>query len=196
MKSIIKITALALFPAVMLSVSGCMDTGMKGTEQVDVIGLDNGAIIMDTVTIRATVVAKDMTKGTITLASDAGGKDTFKVGKDVPDISNINVGDRITAVVREEVAVFVGVDVPDSVAAAGGVMVSPDGGAGGTIVATMQVTGVVAAVDVKKHKVTFKLEDGSSKTVKVNKDLDLALLPVGETVTVQVGQAVAVSLEK
>ena len=195
MKSIIKITALALFPAVMLSVSGCMDTGMKGTEQVDVIGLDNGAIIMDTVTIRATVVAKDMTKGTITLASDAGGKDTFKVGKDVPDISNINVGDRITAVVTEEVAIFVGVDVPDSVAAAGGVMVSPDG-AGGTIVATMQVTGVVAAVDVKKHKVTFKLEDGSSKTVKVNKDLDLALLPVGETVTVQVGQGVAVSLEK
>lgn len=195
MKPIIKITTLALFPVVMLSVSGCMDKSMKGTEQVDVIDLDNGAIIMATVTISATVVAKDMTKGTVTLASDAGGKDTFKVGKDVPDISNINVGDRVTAVVTEEVAVFVGVDVPDSVAAAGGVMVSPDG-AGGTIVATMQVTGVVAAVDVKKHKVTFKLEDGSSKTVKVNKDLDLALLPVGETVTVQVGQAVAVSLEK
>ncbi len=195
MKSITRNTAMVLIPIVMLSISGCMNKGMKGTEETAVVGMDNGAILVDTMTIKATVIAKDMTKGTVTLASDAGGKNTYKVGKDVPDISEINVGDRLTAVVTEEVAVFVGADVPDSVSAAGGVMVSPDGVAG-TVVATMNVTGVVASVDAKKHKVTFKLEDGSSKTVKVSKDLDLAQLPVGETVTVQVGQGVAVSFEK
>ena len=55
---------------------------------------------------------------------------------------------------------------------------------------------VVASVDEKKRKVTFDLEDGSSKTVKVNKDLNLSRLPVGETVTIQVGQGLALSIEK
>lgn len=196
MKQIIKLTTMALLPIVMISVSACFDNGMKGEEDVAVMATDNGVIIVDTMTINATVVSKDIAKGKITLASDAGGESTYTVGKDVDDISDMNVGDRITAVVTEEVVVVVGADVPDTVAAAGGVMVAPDGSAAGAVVATMKVTAVVAAVDTKKRKVTFDLEDGSSKTVKVNKDLDLSLLPVGETVTVQVGQGLALSIDK
>lgn len=196
MKSLVKLTTMALLPIVMISVSACFDKGMQGEEDVAVVAMDNGVIIVDTLTINATVVSKDMAKGKITLASDAGRESTYTVGEDVDDISDINVGDRITAVVTEEVAVFVGADVPDTVAAAGGVMVAPDGSAAGAVVATMKVTGVVASVDEKKRKVTFDLEDGSSKTVKVNKDLDLSRLPVGETVTIQVGKGLALSIEK
>lgn len=196
MKSIVKLTTMALLPIVMFSIGACADNGMKGEEEVAVVAMDNGVIIVDTLTVNATVVSKDMANGKITLASDAGGESTYTVGEDVADISDIDVGDRITAVVTEEVAVFVGADVPDTVAAAGGVMVAPDGSAAGAVVETMTVTGVVSSVDEKKHKVTFTLEDGSSKTVKVNKDLDLSNLPVGETVTVQVGQGFALSIEK
>ena len=196
MKSIVKFTTMALLPIVMFSIGACNDNGMKGEEEVAVVATDDGVIIVDTLTINATVVSKDMTEGEITLASDAGGESTYTVGEDVADISDINVGDKITAVVTEEVVVAVGADVPDTVAAAGGVMVAPDGSAAGAVVETMKVTGVVASVNAKKHKVTFTLADGSNKTVKVNTDLDLSLLPVGETVTVQVGQGLALSIEK
>lgn len=195
MKSIAKFTALALLPIFMLSSAACL-AKMKGEEEVTSVAMDNGVIIVDTMTVNATVVSKNMDKGKITLKSDAGGKSTFKVGKDIGDISGINVGDRVKAVVTEEVAVVVGADVPDTVAAAGGVMVAPDGSAAGSLVETMKMTGVVASVDARKRKVTFNLEDGSSKTVKVSKDMDLSLLPVGETVTVQVGIGVALSIEK
>lgn len=171
-----------------------MNKGMKGTDKNDLIAVDNGAVLVHTVIIKATVISKDEAKGTVTLASDSGGKLTYKTGEDVA-LSQIIVGDKVTAVVTEEIAVLVGSDVPDSVAAAGGVMVTPDG-VSGTVVSTMNVTGVVDSVNAKKHKVTFVLEDGSSKTVKVSKDIDLSLLPVGETVTVQVGQGVALSFEK
>jgi len=196
MKPIIKFTTMALLPIVVLFTSGCFDNGLKGEEDVVVVAADDGFIIVDTLTVNATVVSKDVANGKITLASDEGGKQTFKVGKDVADISDIDVGDRITAVVTEEVVVVVGDDLPDTMAAAGGVMVAPDGSAAGAVVETMTVTAVVASVDAKNHKVTFTLADGSSKTVKVNKDLDLSLLPVGETITVQVGTGLAVSIEK
>ena len=194
MNSAIKNTALILLSATTVFIGGCTN-GMKGVEEVHVVKTDNGAMVVSTTTIKATVVAKDLTKGTITLASDTGGKHTYKVGKDVDAFSKVDVGDQITAVITEEVAVVVGLDVPDAVKAAGGVVIAPDGAAG-TLVATVNLTGVVASVDVKKHKVTFTLEDGSKKTVSVRKDLDLARLPVGETVTVQVAQGVALSIEK
>lgn len=193
MKSIAKFTAIALLPVIILSSAAC---GMKGEEEVASVALDNGFIVVDRMTVNASVVSKDMDKGKITLKSDAGGKSTYKVGKDISDISEINVGDRVKAVVTEEVVVVAGADVPDTISAAGGVMVAPDGSAAGTVVETMKVTGVVASVDAKKRKVTFNLEDGSSKTIKVSKDMDLSLLPVGETVTVQVGIGVALSIEK
>ena len=196
MKPIIKFTTMALLPIVVLFTSGCFDNGLKGEEDVVVVAAHDGVIIVDTLTVNATVVSKDVAKGKITLASDEGGKQTFKVGKDVADISDIDVGDRITAVVTEEVVVVVGDDLPDTMVAAGGVMVAPDGSAAGAVVETMTVNAVVASVDAKNHKVTFTLADGSSKTVKVNKDLDLSLLPVGETITVQVGTGLAVSIEK
>ena len=196
MKPIVKFTAMALLPIFMLITGTCLGKGLKGEEDVAVVAVDDGVIIVDTLTINATVVSKDIAKGKITLASDAGGKQTFKVGKDIDDISDIDVGDRITAVVTEEVVVVVGDDLPDTMAAAGGVMVAPDGSAAGAVVETMTVTAVVASVDAKNHKVTFTLADGSSKTVKVNKDLDLSLLPVGETITVQVGTGLAVSIKK
>ena len=196
MKPIVKLTTMALLPIFMLTTGACLAKGLQGEEDVTVVAADDGVIIVDTLTINATVVSKDMAKGKITLASDAGGKKTFKVGKDVDDISDIDVGDKITAVVTEEVVVVVGADVPDTMAAAGGVMVAPDGSAAGVVVETMKVTAVVASVNAKKHKVTFTLEDGSSKTVKVDKDLDLSLLPIGETVTVQVGVGLALSIEK
>jgi hypothetical protein len=196
MKPILKFATIALLPIIVVSITACFDNGMKGEEEVSVVSTDNGAIIVDTLTVNATVVSKDVAKGKITLASDEGGESTYKVDEDVADISGIDVGDRITAVVTEEIALFVGADLPDTVSAADGVMIAPDGSVEGVVVESMKVTGIVTAVDTKKRKVTFRLQDGSSKTVKVREGLDLSRLPVGETVTVQVGQGFALSIQK
>ena len=195
MKSSVKLVSMALLPIVMLAGGGCTNSGMKGDEEINTVAMDNGVMVVDTLTVNATVVSKDLTKGKITLASDMGGKSTYKVGKDVDDISGIDVGERVTAVVTEEVAISFGTVVPDTVAAAGGVVVAPDGSIAGYTVESIEMTAVVASIDAKKRKVTFELQDGSSKTVKVSKDLDLSLLPVGEMVTVQVAEGLALSIE-
>ena len=51
-------------------------------------------------------------------------------------------------------------------------------------------------MDAKKHKVTFQLGDGTTKTVKAGKKVDVSVLNVGDSVTIQVGEGLVVSAEK
>lgn len=194
-KQIIKMTLIAAVPAMILGVSSCT-TGMGGTESADVVAMADGVMIVDTVTINATVVAKDATKMKLTLQSnDTGVKKTFKATPDMVNFSQVNVGDQIQAVVTEEVAVYIGVGAPPSESATGAVMLSPAGTKPTGIVSeTSSVTAVVTAVDVKKRKVTLKMPDGKTKKVKVSKDLDLSAVVIGEDVTVVVGEGLAISV--
>jgi hypothetical protein len=54
----------------------------------------------------------------------------------------------------------------------------------------------VTAVDADKHKVTFQLADGSTKTVKAGKTVDLSGVQPGDSVTIQVGEGLVVTAEK
>ena len=67
---------------------------------------------------------------------------------------------------------------------------------GGVIVGTVQATAEILAVNAKKHKVTLRLGDGTSKTVKVGKKVDLSSVQPGQDVTVQITQGVAISVQK
>ena len=58
---------------------------------------------------------------------------------------------------------------------------------GGIVTEAEQVTVVITAVDVEKRKVTYELPDGTTKTVKVGKDVDLSQVVVGENVTAVIG---------
>jgi hypothetical protein len=60
----------------------------------------------------------------------------------------------------------------------------------------MQVTAKVAEVDAKHHKVTLQFADGTFKTVKVGKKVNLGAVPVGTDVTVQVSEGLAIAVEK
>ena len=51
-------------------------------------------------------------------------------------------------------------------------------------------------VDVKRHKVTFQLADGTTKTVKAGKKVDVAILKVGDSVSIQVGQGLLITADK
>jgi hypothetical protein len=64
------------------------------------------------------------------------------------------------------------------------------------MVATVRMTGTITAMDIKKRKVTFQFEDGSTKTIKVDKSVNLSNAAVGDRVTVVVTEAAALTVTK
>jgi aconitase B len=78
-----------------------------------------------------------------------------------------------------------------------GVALAPEGGKpGGVMVETTETTGKVIAVDANKRKVTFALPDGTIKTVKAGTKVDISAVRIGDDVTVQLGEGLAITVEK
>lgn len=185
----------SFFAAATLLFTSCSTP--SGTETVDVVETADGAVVVETFSTTATVAAVDANKRKVTLADAAGRKTTYKLGPEVANFAQIQVGDRVKAVTTEEVAVFIGSGAPPSATAAAGVALAPIGSKpGGVIVDTRQIVAKVTSVNAKKHKVTFELPDGSSKTVKVGKKIDLNAVRPGDNVTVQLSEGLAISVEK
>jgi hypothetical protein len=184
-----------LLPGVMLAVTSC--SSIQGTEEVAAIETPDGAIIVDTFTTSAKVTAIDTAKRKLTLVFPDGKKTTYKCGPDVVNFPQIQVGDQVNAKLTEEAAIFIGKGAPPSDVAAAGVALAPVGyKPAGEFVDTTQVTAKVTEVDAKQHKVTLQFADGTSKKVKVGKKVDLAAVPVGTDVTVQLTEGLAISVEK
>ena len=194
--------------AAMLTIAACSPS-VKGTEDVTVIETADGAIIVDTFTTTATVTGINADKREVMLVAPDGRRTTYKAGPDVLNFSQLQVGDQVTAVLTEEVAVSIGSGEATLPTGAGAVALAPVGAKpGGVMVETASVTagapprhaiGAIAkvtAVDVKRHKVTFQLADGTTKTVKAGKKVDVAILKVGDSVSIQVGQGVLITAEK
>ena len=187
-------SALALLLA-LVSLAGC-SSGVEGTETESVIETDSGVAVLETYDVTATVVSIDEVKNKVTFETPDGKKTTCKAGKDV-DLTALKVGDQLSIEVLEEVAVEItkGGDVA-SVGAAGMASVAESGKETDVMtVDTVEMTAVVSALDASKRKVTFTLVDGTSKTVKVDKKVDLSTLQVGDSVTVEVTEGVALSVK-
>jgi hypothetical protein len=131
------------------------------------------------------------------LAAPNGHKTTYKCSPDAVNFSQIEVGDQVKATVTEEVALYLGQGAPPSSMAGAGVALAPVGSKpGGVMVATEKVTATVFSVDAKKRKVTLQFADGTTKTVKVGKQVNLAQVKPGQDVTAQVSQGLALSVQK
>lgn len=190
-----KYTMLVCLPAVFLSVSAC--TYFKGVEVVEgerVMQTDDSIIVVDTLTLNATVTAMDAAKNKITLSSPDGGKSTYKITPGMVDFNTIHVGDEVSAVVSEQVAVYLGSARPAS-DVQGSIIISADGSRTGIVVETKQVEAVIESIDLKKRKVTFRLPDGTTKKVKARKQVDLTVLNPGDEVTVLLGLGLALSVQ-
>ena len=195
MRTLPTFVALAFLTAAVLSTGACSKP--TGTAQETVIETPDGAIIVDTFTATATVTGIDADKRELVLVTPEGRKTTYKAGPDVVNFSQIQVGDQVKAVLTEEVAVSIDTGASPGGAAAGAVALAPEGAKpGGIMVATTRVTAKVTAVDAKKHKVTFQFADGTTKTVKAGKKVDLSSVQLGTDVTIQVGEGVALSVTK
>ena len=51
-------------------------------------------------------------------------------------------------------------------------------------------------MDARKRKVTYQLPDGTTKTVKADKNVDVSILKPGDNVTVQVSEGLVLSVQK
>jgi len=196
MNNIIKIVTPVFILTAMLTFSSCTPAP-KGIVEITAVATPDGAIIVETTTLTATVKSINAAKRKLTLVFPNESKTTYKAGPEVVNFGQIQVGDKITAVVTEEVAIFVGSDAPPSGMTATGVVLAPVGAKPGAVVVdTEQITVKVIAVDDAKHKITFELPDGTTKTVKVDKKMDLSTVRLGDNVTVQVTEGFAITVEK
>lgn len=188
-------TTTALLAGGLLTFTSC--SSIEGTEEVAAVETADGAIIVDTFTTSATVTAIDATKRKVTLTFPSGSKSTYQAGPNVVNFGQIQIGDQVKATVTEEAAVYLGTGTPPSAAAGAGVALAPVGAKpGGVFVDTAQLTAKVAGVDTRKHKVTLQLPDGTSKQVKVGKQVNLANVSVGDSVTVQLSEGLALAVVK
>lgn len=184
-----------LLSATLLAIPSCSTP--NGVEEVTVLETPDGAAIVETFVTQATVTGIDAAKRKVTLVFPNGSKTTYKAGPEVANFSQIQVGDQVRATVTEEVAVFIGQGAPPSALVGAGVALAPVGAKpGGVFVETAQVTARVTAINAKRHKVTLQLPDGSSKTVKLGKKVDLNNVRLGEDVTLQVSEGLALSVSK
>ena len=157
-----------------------------------------GGIAVQTYQLTATVTAIDKASRKVTLMGRDGIKQTVKVGPEAINFDQIQVGDQLKLTVAEELAVYVageGETPTDSDTHL--VALAPKGAKpGGIMAATTKVTAKVTAIDTEHHKATLQFEDGTTRTVAVRPDVDLAKRKVGETVVIRKTEALAIAVEK
>jgi hypothetical protein len=148
--------------------------------------------------MNATVTRIDADKRKVTLATQDGKETTVKCGPEVINFDQIHVGDQLKIRVTQELAVAMGTPgAPSSDGGADMVALAPKGAKpGGMMASTMQVTAKVTAIDLKHHKATIQLPDGSSKSFDVRPDVDLTQRKIGEEVVLRFTEALAISVEK
>lgn len=184
-------------PAVLLTAVGC-SSGMSGTTTESVVATPTGGYAVETFTTAATVTAISKNDQKVTLQTSDGKKTTFKADSQMVNYAKLQVGDKVNATVTEDlvVALWKG-DTPPPDAAAGMVGLTPQGQKTSSVmVATVRMTATITAMDVQKRKVTFQFEDGSTKTIKVDKSVNLSNAAVGDRVTVVVTEAAALTVTK
>ena len=192
----LKCAALACVSAALFTITAC-SSPPAGTEEATVIETADGAIAVDTFTTTATVTGIDAARRELTLTTSNGRREKYKAGPEVVNFDQIRVGDRVKAVLTEQVAVALGKGAGPIGTSGVGVALAPVGSKpGGVMVDTSEITATVTSVDARRHKITFEFPDGTTKTVKAGRKVDLSAVQPGETVTMQVGEGLAVTVEK
>lgn len=158
-----------------------------------------GAVVAESTTMEATVVAVDGAKRTITIKTADGATRTFKVGKEVKNFDQIKAGDKIKTTFFESIAIFVRKSGEKASASeTTTVGVAPPGGKPGVFaVDTFEITAKVQEIDLKKRIVTLKGPEGNVRAFKVDKRVEnLGKVKAGDELVLRVTDAVAIAVEK
>jgi Cu/Ag efflux protein CusF len=132
--------------------------------------------------VTATVTAIDLDKRLVTLKNAKGESDTFEVGKDVKNLPQVKVGDRVVVDFWRGVALqFQPPGTPPTPPSAGvaGEAAAPGAKPGGEAVAQLQGTVTIKAIDAKTRVVTLETEKGRVFRLKAGPTIDLTKAKVG-----------------
>jgi hypothetical protein len=150
-----------------------------------------------TVKVVATVEAIDLDKRTVTLKGPQGNIFELKVQERVKNLSQVKVGDQVNVRYHEAVAIKVlepgsaeAKQTTTSVESA-----KPGEKPAGAVTKKTTMTAVIEAIDAKNQIVTFKGSEGNTIDLKVKDPKYLEKVKVGDRLTVEYTQALAVSVE-
>jgi len=194
-----QLRVLTLAAATLIALPGChnKDKDPMANGQVSVIETKDGALLIDTIDVDATVTAVNAGAHKITITTPGSKARTFTATKDI-DLSQFRVGDQVDARVTDEVAIMLtpGGAAPSEAVADTVAMAASDKQSAIFEADSVRSTARVTALDAKHHKVTLQFADGSSKTIQTSKKIDLSKVKVGDDVTVEVAQAMALDLKR
>jgi hypothetical protein len=157
-----------------------------------------GGVVVQTAEESATVTKLDKEKRKVTLETADGKEHTVKCGPEVVNFDQIQVGDKVKAMVTEQLVVFVrkSGEAPPSPELTT-VALAPVGAKPGVMMAdTVEATAKVTAIDTEHHKATLQFADGTTKTFKVRDDVDLTKQAVGDEVVLRCTESIAIRVEK
>jgi hypothetical protein len=164
------LTALLLAPVFMLS--GCWTAPIASVQPKGEARLIQDGIIAESARPAAIIESTDRTAGTIVLRPlGAPEAKTYKVGREVENLSELRIGDRVTPTVREELSIYVLRD---------GRAPGPDG-------ARMQITADarVLTVDPSYRLLQLQYPDGERQTLKLALGVRLEQMAAGDTVVIR-----------
>ncbi len=158
-----------------------------------------GGVIVDAVSITATVESIDQAKRTVTLKGPEGNTRTFTVGKEAKNFDQVKAGDKVTVTYLASIALFVRKSNEKPLAEeVQTIQVAPKGGQpGGVVTDTIEITAKVEAIDYKKRTVTLKGPEGNTRTLPVDKRVKkFKNVKVGDEVVVRATQELAITVDK
>lgn len=202
----LKLAAAVLLPVAVLALTSCSSTTPPPSAPPLAPSTYNsgsgfgGEIVTDASSRTATIVSVDRTKRLVVVKRADGSDVTYKAAPNAPGFDDIQPGDVVKVSVAEEIAVYLGKNsVPASAAAdTAHLRVRLPGGtqAVATGVGIVNFTARVTAIDDWADTVTLQSSDGLTKTVHVSEFVNLADVRVGDNVSAQMTEAVALVLEK
>jgi hypothetical protein len=191
--------AMAILPVVGAALAACGGNKVEGTESAAVAPIPGGgAVVVETFTSSATVSALNTKDRKVTLEFADGKKTTFKASPDMVNYNQLQVGDKVNAVVSEQAVIWLSKNGgPPASAAEGGALLAPVGSKpGGIAVATVAMTATITAIDAAKGKVTLQFDTGKPQTFKLGKGANLSGVNVGDQVNAVVTEGVALTVTK
>lgn len=175
----------------------CLSTAASGQATAAAAAAPQGAAVLSSVQVTATVIKINHKTREVTLKAADGHEESFVADPAVRNLDQVVKGDIVTATYTEALAYEVrksGQPAADSVVAAAAA--KPGERPAAAIGQNTLVTVVITAIDPKAPSVTVKGPQGNSQTFKVASADKLKGLHVGDAVDVSYTEAIAIKVEK
>ena len=186
----LKLTTLALLPATLLTLTSCSSTSTPppvGTSREFFTKGVLGEVILQTFITTATLTAIDHVQRNATLVQFNGKQFIVKVGPEVANFDQIQVGDQVNATLTEKI-----VERLDKDASGGATAVE----AVGLVAENTQLTSKIIAIDSMKRTLTLRMEDGTTQTFPIREDVALSGIKLGDRIGFRVIEITAIKIEK